>query len=364
MVRTVRQLGSVILGARLWEWLPVSAAHRARQVAPKPTHAEPDEPRLDHDRDGEVAHSWGRRLAQGRTFHPWTAPATERPGFRERGNGHRRNLTALRRTPVSIWNDDVSDWAASLTYYSVLSIFPALLVTVSLVGLTGAATVRDLISNVNAVVPAESRAVIENALNDMADRQTATWLVVGFGAAGALWSASSYLAVFRRALHAMHGVEDRRPVWRTAPRNVITALVLLGLFVSSAGALMLTGELARTAGRVMGMSEAADTTWAIAKWPLLLLLTAVLVWVLFHTGPAQARGLAQRALGGALAVVLWLIASVGFALYASLVGTYSRLYGSLTGIVVFFVWLWVSNLALLTGAQFNAELVKLQNGER
>ncbi|MGW6735452.1 YihY/virulence factor BrkB family protein [Streptomyces sp. NPDC055013] len=265
---------------------------------------------------------------------------------------------------MSIWNDDVTDWAASLTYYAVLSIFPTLLVTVSLVGLTGAGTVRDLIGNVNAVVPAESRAVIENALSGMADRHAATWLVVVFGTTGALWSASSYLAVFRRALHAMHGVEDRRPVWRTAPRIVITALVLLGLFVTSAGALMLTGELARTVGRLMGMGEAADTTWSIVKWPLLLFLAAVLVLVLFNTGPAPARGLVQRALGGALAVVLWLLASVGFALYASLVGTYSRLYGSLTGIIVFFVWLWVSNLALLTGAQFNAELVKLQNGDR
>jgi membrane protein len=264
---------------------------------------------------------------------------------------------------VSIWNDDVADRAASLTYYSVLSIFPTLLVTVSLVGLAGPTTVRDLISNVNAVVPAESRTVIEDSLKDMAHRHAATWLVVALGTMGALWSASSYLAVFRRALHAMHGVEDHRPVWRTAPRNVITALVLLGLFVSSAGTLMLTGELARTAGRLMGVGDAADTTWTIVKWPLLLLLAAVLVLVLFHTGPAPARGLARRALGGALAVVLWLIASVGFALYASLVGTYGRLYGSLTGIIVFFVWLWVSNLALLTGAQFNAELAKLQHDE-
>ncbi|MEU0599916.1 YihY/virulence factor BrkB family protein [Streptomyces sp. NPDC006393] len=265
---------------------------------------------------------------------------------------------------MSIWNDDVADWAASLTYYSVLSIFPTLLVTVSLVGLAGPGTVRDLIGNVNAVVPAESRAVIEGTLKDMAHRHAATWLVVVLGTMGALWSASSYLAVFRRALHAMYDVEDHRPVWRTVPRNVITALVLLGLFVSSAGALMLTGELARTAGRLMGMGDAAETTWTIVKWPLLLLLAAVLVLVLFHTGPAPARGLAMRALGGALAVVLWLIASVGFAFYASLVGTYNRLYGSLTGIIVFFVWLWVSNLALLTGAQFNAELVKLQNAER
>ncbi|WP_343070802.1 YihY/virulence factor BrkB family protein [Streptomyces bathyalis] len=267
---------------------------------------------------------------------------------------------ALRRTPVSVWNDDVTDWAAALTYYAVLAIFPALLVTVSAVGLAGTDATRELIARVTTVLPAESGELMAGVLKDMAAQSTAAWLLAVFGTAGSLWSASSYLSVFRRALHAMHGVQDHRPVWRTVPRIVLTALVLLALLVSSVFVLMLSGEVARTAGGLLGMGGFAAGAWNTMKWPLLVGLVAVLVLVVFRTGPAETRGVRRRVPGGALAVMLWLVASLGFALYASHVGTYHRLYGSLAGIVVFLIWLWMSNLALLVGAQFNAELAKLR----
>ncbi|WP_455355730.1 YihY/virulence factor BrkB family protein [Streptomyces sp. SYSU K217416] len=273
----------------------------------------------------------------------------------------RRNCTtALRRTPGAVWNNDVTDWAAALTYYAVLALFPTLLVTVSSIGIIGDSATSDLISHVKAVVPAASGGVIEDTLAGMADEHTAAWLLTVTGAIGALWSASSYLGVFRRALHAMHGTDDHRPVWRTAPRTVMTAGVLLVLLVSSAVMLMLTGELAGYAGRLLGVDAAAGTAWNTVKWPLLLCLVAVMVLVLFRTGPAETRGVRRRAVGGALAVALWLVVSAGFALYSSHVGTYHRLYGSLAGIVVFLVWLWLSNLALLVGAQFNAELAAVE----
>lgn len=267
---------------------------------------------------------------------------------------------ALRRTPVAIWNDDVTDWAAALTYYAVLAIFPALLVTVSALGLAGADAKRGLTDRVTTVLPAEAGELIAAVLTDMASQRTAVWLLAAFGTAGALWSASSYLSVFRRALHAMHGVQDHRPVWRTVPRIVLTALTLLALLVSSACVLVFSGEAARAAGGLVGMDGVAAGAWNTVKWPLLLCLAAVLVLILFRTGPAGTRGVRNRAPGGALAVLLWLVASVGFALYATHVGTFHRLYGSLAGSIVFLVWLWMTNLALLAGAQFNAELLKLR----
>ncbi|MFC4611286.1 YihY/virulence factor BrkB family protein [Streptomyces maoxianensis] len=267
-------------------------------------------------------------------------------------------LSALRRTPVSVWTDDVTDWAAALTYYAVLALFPTLLVTVSFIGIADASQTEALIRGVAAIVPATSRPVLESALQDMAGRHTAAWFLAVVGTAGAVWSASSYLGVFRRALHAMHGVRDQASVWRTAPRIVITACVLLGVLVSSALVLMLSGRLAQTLGQALGVGGAAAVTWDVLKWPVLLFLVATMVLVLFRSGPAQTRGVRRRALGGALAVVLWLVSSAAFALYTAHVGTYDRLYGSLAGIIVFLVWLWVSNLALLTGAQFNAELAK------
>ncbi|MFF3327362.1 YihY/virulence factor BrkB family protein [Streptomyces sp. NPDC002889] len=267
-------------------------------------------------------------------------------------------LRALRRTPVSVWTDDITDWAAALTYYTVLALFPTLLVTVSFIGIADASQTEALIEGVAAVVPATSRPVLESALQDMAGRHSAAWFLAVGGTVGAVWSASSYLSVFRRALHSMHGVRDQGSVWRTAPRVVITACVLLGLLISSALALMLSGRLAQTLGRVLGVGGAAAATWDVMKWPLLLCLVATMVLVLFRSGPAQTRGVRRRALGGALAVVLWLVSSAGFALYTAHVGTYDRLYGSLAGVIVFLIWLWVSNLALLIGAQFNAELAK------
>ncbi|MEU3923286.1 YihY/virulence factor BrkB family protein [Streptomyces sp. NPDC029004] len=267
-------------------------------------------------------------------------------------------LSALRRTPVSVWTDDVTDWAAALTYYAVLALFPTLLVTVSFIGIADASQTEALIERVAAVVPATSRPVLESALQDMAGRRSAAWFLAAVGTASAVWSASSYLGVFRRALHAMHGVQDQVSVWRTAPRIVLTASVLLGILVSSALVLILSGRLAQA----LGVGGAGAATWDVMKWPLLLCLVATMVLLLFRSGPAQTRGVRRRAPGGVLAVVLWLVSSAGFALYTAHVSTYDRLYGSLAGVIVFLIWLWVSNLALLIGAQFNAELAKAMAG--
>ncbi|UUN25285.1 YihY/virulence factor BrkB family protein [Streptomyces sp. FIT100] len=267
-------------------------------------------------------------------------------------------LMSLRRTPLSVWNEDVTDWAAALTYYAVLALIPLLLVTVSLTGIADASQTGSLIERAAGLVPPQARPVLEGALRGTAGRHSEAWAVALVGSLGSLWSASSYLAVFRRALHAMHGVKDRRSAWRTVPRVVAMACALLVALVSSALVLTLSGDFAAALLGALGLGGAAAATWDVLKWPLLLCLAATMVLVLFRSGPAPARGGLQRVLGGGLAVVLWLTASVAFAAYTAHVGTYDRLYGPLAGFIVFLVWLWVSNLALLTGAQFNAELAR------
>ncbi|WP_079031941.1 YihY/virulence factor BrkB family protein [Streptomyces specialis] len=271
--------------------------------------------------------------------------------------------TALRRTPVSLWRDDIDHWAAALTYYSVLAVFPTVLVALSLASLAHPSAAPELIGQLSALVPADSRYEVRTALVHLADQHSAAWLLAVIGTISALVSAYNYLSVFRRVLHGMSGVVDRRPPWRAVPRTVLTALGLLALLVASATVLVLTAGAVRVIGRVLGMGEAGTMAWNLMKWPLLLALVTGLVLVLFRTGPSGARPPHRGVPGGALAVLLWLAASVGFALYASHVSTYNRLYGSLAGIVVFLVWLWVSNLTLLTGAQFNAELTKLCRAE-
>ena len=271
---------------------------------------------------------------------------------------------ALRRTPVSMWNDDVSDWAAALTYYAILAVLPAMLVMVVAFGLISPDTAEQFIAHVTAYAPGQSGAELHQALGEMLRQRSAAWTLLVAGAASALWSASSYLAVFRRALHRMHDVADHRSAWRTAHRLVLTAIALLGLLVVSALVLLLTGPVAEATGRVFGLDGQVAAVWGVLRWPLLLCLVALLVVIVFHTGPVAARRRRHSLPGGVLAAGLWLVVSAGFAVYASMFGTYSRLYGSLAGLVVFLVWLWLSNLALLAGAQFTAELSEAATAEK
>ncbi|MDQ0990562.1 YihY/virulence factor BrkB family protein [Streptomyces sp. V3I7] len=265
---------------------------------------------------------------------------------------------ALRRTPVSLWHDDISDYAAALTYYAVLAVLPAMLVAVLAFGLISPDTAKEFVSHVTAYAPAESAADLHAVLTRMLDTDGSAWPLLVAGTVSALWSACSYLAVFRRALHFMHRVEDRRSPWRKAHRLVLTALALLVLLLAGSLALLLTGPLAEDAGRLLGLGATAAWGWSVLRWPLLLCLVALLVAVVFRTGPVPARRSGHSVTGGVVAAVLWLAVSTGFEVYASTLSTYSRLYGSLAGVVVFLVWLWLSNLALLAGAQFTAELAK------
>ncbi|MEU6367802.1 YihY/virulence factor BrkB family protein [Streptomyces sp. NPDC046931] len=279
-------------------------------------------------------------------------------------DGHTaRWWAALRRTPVAVWNDDVTDWAAALTYYAVLALFPLLLVILSILGLTMPTAKPEVIDRMSQAAPVASRALLRSTLRQMAGQSSAAWTLIILGGAGALWSGSSYLSVFRRALHAMHRTSAHRPVWRTAPRIIATALLLISLLLASTLALLLTGSLARRLGRVLSLGTWPQAAWDTLRWPVVAAVAVALVLVLYRSGPAPSRPVGKMAPGGTLAVVLLLGVSLGFAFYTSHVSTYHRLYGSLAGVVVFLVWLWLSNLSLLVGAQFNAELAKPVHGE-
>ncbi|MFF9427850.1 YihY/virulence factor BrkB family protein [Streptomyces sp. NPDC014746] len=263
---------------------------------------------------------------------------------------------ALRRTPATLWKDDVTDAAAALTYYAILAILPTLLVTVLAFALVSPDTAEQFTAHVTRYAPGDSGAELHELLGRAPDQRSATWTLLAAGAASALWSSCSYLAVFRRALHAMHRVPDRRSTWRKAHRIVITALVLLVLLVVGSLVLILSGPVAKSVGGLLHLDDSVSFVWSLARWPLLLLLVAVLVLVVFRTGPPSARLRRHSLSGGTLAAVLWLTVSAGFALYTSVLGAYSRLYGSLGGFVAFLVWLWLSNVSLLAGAQFTAEV--------
>ncbi|MGW6866868.1 YihY/virulence factor BrkB family protein [Streptomyces sp. NPDC054904] len=263
-----------------------------------------------------------------------------------------RTRAELRRTAVRVWNDNLADHAAALTYYAVLALLPALAIAVSLVGLSGGATTERLITELTSYAPPQSAQVLRDALGGLlAERSSMVALLIS-GVVSSLWSACSYLAVFRRALHTMHGVPETRPPLRAAHMLVVNAMSLLVLLVAGAVGLVVSGPVGRWVVRATGRDS--PHVIALLRWPVLLAVVTFLVLILFRTGPAQSRGTRRGLPGGVLAALLWLAASGLFTLYTEL-GTYGRLYGSLAGIVVFLVWLWFANLALLTGAQFNVE---------
>ncbi|WP_078954098.1 YihY/virulence factor BrkB family protein [Streptomyces globisporus] len=266
-----------------------------------------------------------------------------------------RARSNLWSTAVRLWDDNISDYAAALTYYAVLALVPALLVSVSLVGLAGSGTRERLIRDLTSYAPPQSAQVLQEALEGLTSAPPSLWALLVGGVLSALWSASSYLAVFRRALHAMHRLPDTRPPLRAAHVLVLTAGLLLALLVAGAASLVATGPVARRLAAAAGYSGA--DAMAVLRWPVLLVVVTALILILYRAGPAQARGTRRGFPGGALAAFLWLGASALFTLYTQF-GTYSRLYGSLAGTVVFLVWLWFSNLALLAGAQFNAVLAR------
>jgi membrane protein len=265
----------------------------------------------------------------------------------------------LTRTVREFREDNLTDWAAALTYYGVLSIFPALLVLVSILGLVGTSATQALLDNVGAFAPGAARDIVANAIRGLEESQGAAGILFVVGLAGALWSASGYIAAFMRASNAIWDVQEGRPIWKTLPLRIGITLVVVLLLAVSAIAVVVTGPLADKVGDLVGLGDAAVTAWDIAKWPVLLVVVALIFALLYWASPnVRHPGLRWLTPGGVLAVVVWVLASAAFALYVANFGSYNKTYGSLGAIIIFLVWLWISNVALLLGAEMNAELAR------
>jgi membrane protein len=263
----------------------------------------------------------------------------------------------LKRTITEFKEDNLTDWAAALTYYGVLAIFPALIVLVSILGLVGESATQPLIDNLGTVAPGPAKEIVTSAIQNLQGDQGAAGVLFVVGLLLALWSASGYVAAFMRASNAIYDMEEGRPVWKTLPVRVVLTLVLLLLLAVSTVAVVLTGGLAEKAGDLVGLGSTAVTVWNIVKWPVLLVVVSFMFALLYCAAPnVKHPGFRWISPGGLLAVIGWLIASAAFALYVSNSASYNKTYGALGGVVVFLVWLWISNIVILLGAEFNAEL--------
>ena len=263
----------------------------------------------------------------------------------------------LKRTVREFRDDNLTDWAAALTYYAVLSMFPALIVLVSVLGLLGDSATQPLLDNIATAAPGPAQEIFTSAVEDINASQGAAGALFAVGLAGALWSASGYIGAFIRASNAIYEVEEGRPFWRLRPLQIAVTVVMMLLLVVSASAVVLTGGLAEEVGGLIGLGDTAVAVWDVAKWPVLVLVVALMFALLYWAAPnVRHPGFRWITPGGITAVVLWLLASAVFAFYVANFGSYNKTYGSLGGVVVFLVWLWISNIAVLLGAELDAEL--------
>jgi membrane protein len=278
--------------------------------------------------------------------------------------GVRSWWSVLKRTASEFRADNLTDWAAALTYYAILSIFPALIVLVAIVGVAGESATQSLLDNVDQLGPGPAQDIVSGAIREIAGRQGTAGVALIIGLVAALWSASGYVGAFSRASNVIYEVEEGRPFWKLRPFQVALTLALLLLVAFSAIAVVLSGPLADEVGSVLGVHGTAVTVWDLVKWPVIILVVLTMVAILYYAAPnARHPGFRWITPGGVLAVVLWIAASIGFAFFVANFGSYNKTYGSLAGVIVFLVWLWISNVAILLGAELNAELERRREGE-
>lgn len=263
----------------------------------------------------------------------------------------------LKRTVREYQDDKLSDWAAALTYYGVLSIFPALLALVSVLGLFGSSATQPLLDNLTQLAPGPARDILTTILQQLQQNQGGAGVAFVIGIAVAMWSASGYIAAFMRASNAVYDIGEGRPIWKTLPLRLGLTAVLVVLLALIAVGVVFTGDLAGRAGELLGVGETAVTVWNIAKWPVMVVIVSLIFAMLYWAAPnVRQPGFRWITPGSVLAVLVWLAASGLFALYVANFSNYGRTYGSLAGVIVFLVWLWISNIAILLGIELNAEI--------
>ena len=283
---------------------------------------------------------------------------------------HKRSWKdTFKRTFREFKEDNLTDWAAALTYYSVLSIFPALIALISIVGLVvdPATITRVLTDTISQLGPSSAVKTLQQPIKDITASSGKAGLALIIGLAGALWTASGYVGAFMRASNAIYEIEEGRPFYKLRPLQILVTLVLELMLAIVVLGLIVSGPLATAIGNAVGIGDTALTVFNIAKWPVLLVIVSVMLAVLYYSAPnAKLPGFKWISPGSVVAVVVWILASAAFAFYVANFGSYDKTYGALGGVITFLVWMWITNLAVLFGAELNAELERsreLEAGE-
>ncbi|MFD8740440.1 YihY/virulence factor BrkB family protein [Streptomyces sp. NPDC059618] len=324
---------------------------------------------------GDTAGPAGKRVSAGKPTSVGKAASTGKTASAGKAAPARERVPVGKRVPAGLparawwpvaWrtakefrDDELADRAAALTYYGVMSLFPALLVAVSLLGVLGRRVTDRLLGSVGDLAPGPARDILRDAVTQLGHSGGTGGVLAIVGLLAALWSASGYVGAFIRASNAVYDLPEGRPVWKTTPLRLALTVTLMLLLTGSAIIVVFTGPLAERAGSAVGLGHAVITAWSIVKWPVLLVLVELMIALLYWAAPnVSGRGFRWSSPGSVVATLIWLAASAGFAVYAAGYGSYNKTYGTLAGVIVFLVWLWLTNLAILLGLEFDAELAR------
>jgi membrane protein len=263
----------------------------------------------------------------------------------------------VKRTVKEFRQDNLTDWAAALTYYGVLALFPALIALVSIIGFLGQSTVNDLKQNIGDIPAAgQAKDIVLNTIDSLSKHPSAAGIAFIIGLLIALWSASGYVGAFIRASNAIYETGEGRPFYKLRPLQMGITLVMLMLITLTLAAIVITGPVTEKVGQAIGLGNTGQTIFDIAKWPVILLVVSFMFSLLYYAAPnVKQPSFKWFTPGGLLAVVIWLAASALFALYVKFFPN-NKTYGSFGGVIVFLTWLWISNIAVLLGQEMNAEL--------
>jgi membrane protein len=286
-----------------------------------------------------------------------TAP--RRTDYRPVGAGAETGLFAtLKRVGTEFSEDNLSDWAAALTYYALLSLFPALIAMVAILGLVG--DPQTITSNITEIVtkigPKSAAQTFSGPIKSITQNKGSSLVVLIIGLAVALWSASGYVGAFMRASNIIYETPEGRPFWKLRPLQMLVTLAMIILLAVVALGITLTGPVVKAVAQPLGVGSTAITVWDIAKWPILAMVFVTMISLLYYASPnVKLRGFKWVTPGSLFALLVWIVASAAFAFYVANFGSYNKTYGTLGGLVVLLMWFWITNLAILFGHQLNAE---------
>jgi membrane protein len=298
------------------------------------------------------------------------SPTESRAPEREDGSAPRRDyrpegaeskstlFATLKRTATEFSEDNLTDWAAALTYYGLLALFPALIAMVSIIGLFAdpRETTRTITDIVTSIGPQSAAQTFSDPIESITSNRSTAGFALVISLAVALWSASGYVGAFMRASNVIYETPEGRPIWKLRPLQMLVTLVMVIMLGVLALALVLTGPIVEAVAEPIGLSDTAITVWNIAKWPVLIALFVTMIGVLYYASPnVKLRGFKWVTPGSLVALVVWVLASAGFAFYVATFGSYDKTYGTLAGVVVLLMWMWITNLAILFGHQLNSE---------